>query len=118
MELNFWVRIKHYVFGKEEEEEQNGATDDLAIPVKKEHIQLSVYQLAYEEGPMASVRYTCYADDGKPLAVEQIDYGYEAEDLAQFDIETTNALAMGVDVTIFTKADIEMFPKLARYSKS
>ena len=112
-----WQRLKRYVFGKPEEEEQNGIYD-LAVPVKKKHIQLAVYQYPYEEGPMASVRYTCYGEDGKPLAIEQIDYGYEAEDLAQFDLETTNALAMGVDVTIFTKTDIEMFPKLARYTKS
>lgn len=115
--MTLWERISHYVFGKPEEEEQN-SIDDLAVPVKKKHIQLAVYQFPYEDGPMASVRYTCYADDGKPIAIEQIDYGYEAEDLAQFDFETTNALSMGVDVTIFTKTDIEMFPKLARYTKS
>ena len=116
--MDLWQRIKRYVFGKQEEEEHNGGIDELLDPVKKGHVQLAVYKVSYEQGPMASVRYTCYAEDGKPLAVEQIDYGYKAEDLAQFDIETTNALSMGVDVSIFTKADIEMFPKLARYTKS
>ncbi len=115
--MTLWERISLYVFGKPDKEEQNGI-DDLAIPVKRGHIQLSVFQVAYDNGPLASVRYTCYAEDGKPLAVEQVDYGYKAEDLAQFDIETTNALAMGVDVTIFTKANIEMFPKLAKYTKN
>lgn len=114
--MTLWERISRYVFGKPDKEEHNGI-DDLAIPVKSERVQLAVFKIAYEAGPLACVRYTCYADDGKPLAVEQIDYGYKAEDLAQFDIETTQALSMGVDVTIFTKADIEMFPKLAKYTK-
>tara|TARA_R100000329_G_scaffold143980_1_gene128373 strand:- start:70 stop:420 length:351 start_codon:yes stop_codon:yes gene_type:complete len=116
--MTLWQRLKHALFGKPEKEVQNRYVDDLTVPVKKEHIQLAVFQVPYEAGPMASVRYTAYGDDGKPIVVEQIDYGYQAEDLAQFDMETTNALSMGVDVTIFTKTDIEMFPKLARYTKS
>ena len=114
MELSLWQRIRRIVFGKTEEEQNESS---IPPPMKKGHVQLSVYEYGYEGGPLAQVRYTSYGPDGRVVNVEQVDYGYEANDLHQFDVQTTTALEMGVDVTIFTKADIELFPKLSQYTK-
>lgn len=114
MELSLWQRIRRIVFGKTEEEQNESS---IPAPMKKGHVQLSVYEYGYEGGPLAQVRYTSYGPDGRVVNVEQVDYGYEANDLHQFDVQTTTALEMGVDVTIFTKADIELFPKLSQYTK-
>ncbi len=112
--MTLWDRIHRIVFGAPEDGQNE---EVLAIPVKKDQIQLAVYFCPYEKGPIASVRYTCYAEDGKPLNVEQINYGSTPESLAEFDLETTRALEMGVDVTIFTRVDIGMFPYLSKFTK-
>ena len=84
--------------------------------MKHKNIQLAVYEVPYEGGPAASVRYTTYAKDGKPLAVEQINYPADALGLATFDNETTAALEMGIDVSIITRVDVEIFPELSKYT--
>tara|TARA_R100000152_G_C6768509_1_gene194023 strand:- start:240 stop:500 length:261 start_codon:yes stop_codon:yes gene_type:complete len=78
--------------------------------------QLAVYEVPYKGGPAASVRYTTYAEDGKPLAVEQINYPADALGLVTFDNEATAALEMGIDVSIITRVDVEMFPELSKYT--
>ena len=84
--------------------------------MKHKNIHLAVYEVPYEGGPAASVRYTTYAEDGKPLAVEQINYPADALGLATFDNETTAALEMGIDVSIITRVDVEIFPELSKYT--
>ena len=79
------------------------------------HVQLSVYECPYQGGPTALVRYTSYGEDGKAEQVQQVTYGIEARDLLNFDMDTTTALEMGVDVTIFTRVDVELFPELSKY---
>ena len=81
------------------------------------NIQLAVYTCKYRGGPIASVRYTSYGKDGRVINVEQINYGATAEQLAKFDYDATNALEIGVDVSIITRADVEMFPKISYYTK-
>ena len=83
-------------------------------------VQLAVYVVRPIVGndndlPIATVRYTSYAEDGKPLAVEQVEYGTDPEDFCYLDYEASSALEMGVDVTIYTRCDIEMFPQLSKY---
>ena len=79
------------------------------------HVQLSVYECPYQGGPTALVRYTSYGEDGRVEQVQQVTYGVEARDLLNFDLDTTAALEMGVDVTIFTSVNIVLFPKLSTY---
>tara|TARA_R100000781_G_scaffold108202_1_gene72675 strand:+ start:397 stop:657 length:261 start_codon:yes stop_codon:yes gene_type:complete len=84
--------------------------------MKHKNIQLAVYEVPYKGGPAASVRYTTYAEDGKPLAVEQINYPADALGLVTFDNEATAALEMGIDVSIITRVDVEKFPELSKYT--
>ena len=77
-------------------------------------VRLAIYQMRYTEA-LACVRYTSYGEDGKAEQVQQVTYGIEARDLVNFDMDTTTALEMGVDVTIFTRVDVELFPKLSTY---
>ena len=112
--MTLWDRIHRVLFGAPEE----GQTEEvLSIPMKKTQVQLTICKVNYRDGPVASVRYTTYAEDGKPLAVEQINYGGSAEQLLIFDTEATTALEMGVDVSIFTRVDVDMFPQLSQYTK-
>jgi len=114
MDISAW--INRMLFGAPEEDQNT--EEDLIVPVGKTQIQLAVYQTPYKEGPMATVRYTCFGEDGKPVNVQQMNYGDTAEELARFDIETTAALEMGADVTIFTRSDVDLFPKLSQYTKT
>ncbi len=75
-------------------------------------IQLAVYQMPYEGGPAAQARYTNYDEDGKPLSVEQVTYHDNGPSLKEFDDQVTAALEMGMDVTILTKYEISLFPKI------
>ena len=61
------------------------------------------------------VRYTSYTKDGKVASVQQVPYGKGAEDLKDFDFDTTTALEMGIDVSILTKVDVKLFPQLSVY---
>ena len=78
-------------------------------------IRLAIYKMQYTES-LACVRYTSFGEDGIANGVDVVDYGYGEEDLMETD--TTSAIEMGMDVSIITSEDINMFPKLAEYTKS
>ena len=77
-------------------------------------VRLAIYQMQYAEA-LASVRYTSYGEDGIVNGVDVVDYGYGEEDLMETD--TTSAIEMGMDVSIITSQDINMFPRLAEYTQ-
>ena len=78
-------------------------------------VRLAIYQMRYTES-LACVRYTSYGEDGIVNGVDVIDYGYGEQELMETD--TTAAIEMGMDVSIITSQDINMFPKLAEYTQS
>ena len=78
-------------------------------------VRLAIYQMQYSEA-LASVRYTSYGEDGIVNGVDVIDYGFGEQELLETD--TTAAIEMGMDVSIITSQDINMFPKLAEYTQS
>lgn len=78
-------------------------------------VRLAIYQMQYSEA-LASVRYTSYGEDGIVNGVDVVDYGFGEQDLLESD--TTAAIEMGMDVSIITSQDINMFPKLAEYTQS
>ncbi len=78
-------------------------------------VRLAIYQMRYTEA-LASVRYTSYGEDGIVNGVDVIDYGFGEQELMETD--TTAAIEMGMDVSIITSQDINMFPKLAEYTQS
>ena len=77
-------------------------------------VRLAIYQMRYVEA-LASVRYTSYGEDGIVNGVDVIDYSYEEQELLETD--TTSAIEMGMDVSIITSQDINMFPRLAEYTQ-
>ena len=77
-------------------------------------VRLAIYQMQYSEA-LASVRYTSYGEDGIANGVDVVDYGYGEKDLMETD--TTSAIEMGMDVSIITSQDINMFPRLAEYTQ-
>jgi L-ribulose-5-phosphate 3-epimerase UlaE len=76
-------------------------------------IQLAVYEAYYEDGPIASVRFTEYDNRGSVAHVNQIDYWDEVH----MDEQVLAALEAGLDVTVYTKCDIDVFPRISRLSK-
>ncbi len=78
-------------------------------------VRLAIYQMRYTEA-LACVRYTSYGEDGIVNGVDVIDYGYGEQELMETD--TTAAIEMGMDVSIITSQDINMFPRLAEYTQS
>ena len=78
-------------------------------------VRLTIYQMQYTEA-LASVRYTSYGEDGIVNGVDVIDYGFGEQELMETD--TTAAIEMGMDVSIITSQDINMFPRLAEYTQS
>ena len=78
-------------------------------------VRLAIYQMQYSEA-LASVRYTSYGEDGIVNGVDVIDYGFGEQELMETD--TTAAIEMGMDVSIITSQDINMFPRLAEYPQS
>ena len=78
-------------------------------------VRLAIYQMQYSEA-LASVRYTSYGEDGIVNGVDVIDYGFGEQELMETD--TTAAIEMGMDVSIITSQDINMFPRLAEYTQS
>ena len=108
-----WQRINRIVFGtkpNEDTEVENAKRSFLMVD--KTSIQLAVYQFPYEGGPAAQARYTNYGEDGKLLSVEQVTYHDNGPSLKEFDDQVTAALEMGMDVTILTKYEISLFPKI------
>ena len=77
-------------------------------------VRLAIYQMRYTES-LACVRYTSYGEDGIVNGVDVIDYGYGEQELMETD--TTAAIEMGMDVSIITSQDINMFPRLAEYTQ-
>tara|TARA_R100000234_G_scaffold84525_1_gene53674 strand:+ start:314 stop:529 length:216 start_codon:yes stop_codon:yes gene_type:complete len=71
--------------------------------------------MQYSEA-LACVRYTSYGEDGIVNGVDVVDYGHGEQDLMETD--TTSAIEMGMDVSIITSEDINMFPRLAEYTQS
>tara|TARA_R100001440_G_scaffold43786_3_gene63515 strand:- start:420 stop:635 length:216 start_codon:yes stop_codon:yes gene_type:complete len=71
--------------------------------------------MQYSEA-LACVRYTSYGEDGIVNGVDVVDYGHGEQDLMETD--TTSAIEMGMDVSIITSEDINMFPRLAEYTQT
>jgi len=78
-------------------------------------VRLTIYQMQYSEA-LACVRYTSYGEDGIVNGVDVVDYGHGEQDLMETD--TTSAIEMGMDVSIITSEDINMFPRLAEYTQT
>ena len=72
-------------------------------------IRLCVFEVPYDEGPLASVRYTRYGKDGRAKEVREVDYWTEEE----LDAHVCFAISHDVDATIYTSHDIGMFPNIA-----
>ena len=76
-------------------------------------VRLAVFEVPYEEGPLASVRYTRYGNDEVAEAVKQVDYWEEDA----MDTEVYFALKNGIDATVYTSHNMDLFPNISRVAQ-
>ena len=78
--------------------------------------QLAFYQM--EEMPnkvLASVRYTCYDEEGSVSMVEQIEYKRNNASVQALEDQVIASLECAVDVAVMTEKDVTDFPCLSKY---
>tara|TARA_R100000329_G_C7578067_1_gene204795 strand:+ start:58 stop:312 length:255 start_codon:yes stop_codon:yes gene_type:complete len=71
-------------------------------------VRICAYTVDYgEDGPLASVRYTSFGEDGKVNAVEQVHYWNEI----YCNCHIESALESGLDVCFMTRQDKKIVRK-------
>ena len=71
-------------------------------------IKVSIFQMSQtKNSPVATVRYTEYDEDAKPVKVNQVDY----HDPVYFHSQVLEAVGYGLDVSIFTPFCIRSLEK-------
>lgn len=75
-------------------------------------VRLTLYEFPYDKaGPVGTVRFTEYGGDGKPVKVDQVDY-WDEDYLGE---NVITALECGMDVTIFTNRNVNVFHSFKEY---
>ena len=75
-------------------------------------IQVYVYPMKkVKDGPLATVRYTEYDEQSKPVKVNQVEY----HDPDYFHSQVLQAVSYGLDVSIFTPLNVKVLQKKIRY---
>ena len=64
-----------------------------------------------KDGPLATVRYTEYDGDSKPVKVNQVEY----HDPDYFHSQVLQAVSCGLDVSIFTPLNVKVLQKKIKY---
>jgi hypothetical protein len=64
-----------------------------------------------KDGPLATVRYTEYDEEAKPVKVNQVEY----HDPDYFHSQVLQAVCYGLDVSIFTPLNVQVLKKKIRY---
>ena len=75
-------------------------------------IQVYVFPMKkVKDGPLATVRYTEYDEDSKPVKVNQVEY----HDPDYFHSQVLQAVSCGLDVSIFTPLNVKVLQKKIKY---
>jgi len=75
---------------------------------QRENVSVTIHKLkSYEDGPIATVRYTEYALDNKVHCVDQIDY----YDITEMNNQILTAVSCGIDVDVSTITNTDLLEK-------
>ena len=76
---------------------------------------VTYYELQREQPYLAIVRYTAYAPDGYPIGVCEDMYEDTAEEFCRLERDVNKALKAGIDASIMSFYDHEIFPVISTY---
>tara|TARA_B100000674_G_scaffold318419_1_gene265056 strand:+ start:117 stop:371 length:255 start_codon:yes stop_codon:yes gene_type:complete len=75
---------------------------------QRESVSVTIHKLkSYEDGPIATVRYTEYTLDNKVHSVDQIDY----YDITEMNNQILTAVTCGLDVDVSTIINTDLLEK-------
>lgn len=78
--------------------------------------QLAFYQVSeLPQEVLASVRYTCFDEEGLVSMVEQIEYKKNKASGQALEDQIIASLECAVDVAVMTEKDVTDFPCLSKY---
>ena len=76
---------------------------------------ITYYELTKAVPYLAIVRYTAYHPDGKPLKVGEYLYQDTPDDFCRLEEDVEKALQNGIDASILSAYEHEVFPVLSSY---
>ena len=76
---------------------------------------ITYYTVSKADDMLAVVRYTAYHDDGYPVAICEDFYRDEPEEFCRLEEDVETALVGGIDVSIMSHYESEMFPVISDY---
>lgn len=76
---------------------------------------ITYYELKEKQSFLALVRFTAYGEDGKALKVFEGVYENDPEEFCRLENDIETALAGGIDTSIQSEYEHEIFPVISKY---
>ncbi|MGB0808929.1 MAG: hypothetical protein ACPGYJ_08160 [bacterium] len=76
---------------------------------------ITYYELKEKQSFLALVRFTAYGEDGKALKVFEGVYENDPEEFCRLESDIETALAGGIDTSIQSEYEHEIFPVISKY---
>lgn len=76
---------------------------------------ITYYSVSKAANTLAIVRYTAYDDAGSPVAVCEDHYGDTPEEFCRIENDVETALVGGIDVSVMSHYESEIFPVISDY---
>ena len=98
----------------------------MALLIKAGHIEgavsrsmdfttITYYSVSKSPDMLAVVRYTAYDEAGSPIAVCEDHYGDTPEEFCRIENDVETALVGGIDVSVMSHYESEIFPVISDY---
>lgn len=88
-----------------------------AVSRSMDFTTITYYSVSKVEDMLAVVRYTAYDDNGNPVAVCEDHYGDTPEEFCRIEDDVETALVGGIDVSVMSHYESDMFPVISDYLK-
>ena len=76
---------------------------------------ITYYTVSKADDMLAVVRYTAYSDTGFPVAVCEDFYKDDPEEFCRLEDDVETALVGGIDVSVMSHYEAEVFPVISDY---
>ena len=76
---------------------------------------ITYYIVSKVDDMLAVVRYTAYHDNGHPVAICEDFYRDEPEDFCRLEQDVETALVSGIDVSVMSHYEADVFPVISEY---
>ena len=76
---------------------------------------LTYYSVSKVKDQLAIVRYTAYGNDGSPVAVCEDGYMDTPEEFCRIEEDVETALVSGIDVSVMSHYESDLFPTISEY---